>query len=212
MAAAAATTAAAALMQVIHQADTDGIIAALRDAIAESEALIGGERDEACHNEYRATRRRLLELGAARGTPARGHGAAEPPTDTAAQCAELASGRLRLTQELEEMDWMWLRRADTVSEDHCMLRAVCAAEMELQDTAGPWQQDGHSGLAAAFRRLIVAAAGARNFKKPDSGAAKTSGFGGLVDDVVSVIGQHQTFGMSGLKRGRTRPGTRVCLV
>ena len=33
-----------------------------------------------------------------------------------------------------------------------------------------------------------------------------------VDDVVSVIGQHQTFGMSGLKRGRTRPGTRVCLV
>ena len=104
---------------------------------------------------------------------------------------------------------MWLRRADTVSEDHCMLRAVCAAEMELQDTAGPWQQDGHSGLAAAFRRLIVAAAGARNFSPPDSGAAKTFGFGGLVDDVIIVIGQHLRGGRPGIERRASKAAVAI---
>ena len=81
-----------------------------------------------------------------------------------------------------------------------MLQAVCEAEMALQDTEGPWQQGGNSGLAAAFRRLTVAAAGSVDFRKPTSGAAKTSGFGGLADDVISVIGQRLCGGRSGIAR------------
>ena len=73
----------------------DGIIAALRDAIAESETLISGVRDEARRHEYRATLREYMGHGddcwslALREELMRADMALRSlPTDTAAQYAE----------------------------------------------------------------------------------------------------------------------------
>ena len=92
----------------------DSIIAGLRDTIAESETLIGGVRDEARRHEYRATLREYMGHGddcwslALREELLRATRALRSlPASTAAQYAELVSGRRRLAMELEEVDWIW---------------------------------------------------------------------------------------------------------
>ena len=184
----------------------DFIIGALSDAIAESETRIGGERDEARRHECRATLRQYMGHGddcwvlALREELLRAYGAMRSlPTDTAAQWRTVVDGCQRLTMELQEMDWIWTRLHPVTAEDHGMLRTVCAAEMELEHTTGAWQEDGHSRMAAAHRRFIVAAAGAANFRVAPADLAPaafgnilaSSGFEGLIDDVISIIGQHQ---------------------
>ena len=102
------------------------------------------------------------------------------------------------------MDWMWLRLAGTVSEDHGMLEAACAVEQDLHDSEGTWQEDSNSWLAAAYRRLTIAAAGTGTFSTPNIVAAGT--FGSLADDLLGLIGtcllgghQDQKYGCALLK-------------
>ena len=120
------------------------------------------------------------------------------PANTAAQHDAQKNCRRHLAWEPRPMDWMWLRLTGAVSEDHGMLEAACAAEQDLHDSEGTWQHDGNSGLAAAYRRLTVAAAGTGTFSTPNSVAAGT--FGSLADDLLGLIGTRLLGGQHGITR------------
>ena len=133
------------LAQGVSQDDT---IDALHDEIAASEALIGGSRDEARRHELRVTLRGFMAnvgLDDCWGVVLRAEllradwALRRLPANTAAQHDAQKNCRRHLAWELRSMDWMWLRLAGTVSEDHGMLEAACAAEQDLHDAEGNWQ-------------------------------------------------------------------------